>query len=69
MEPVTETRVKRTQNISLDDVEIRGLRLLARSQRFGNMSAAVALLIRAELIRLYGVNWQDVVDREIPADA
>lgn len=60
---------RRTQNVSLDDVEARGLRLLARDHRYGSYSACVGLLIRAELMRLYGPGWRERLDVEEPADA
>lgn len=51
-------------NVSLDDDERAALVSLARGQRYGRVSAAVAALIRDEARRQFGDNWRDVVRAE-----
>lgn len=48
----------RAQNVSLTPADWRALRLLAKEERHGNISAAVARMIDTAMTDLYGNDWR-----------
>lgn len=48
----------RQQNVSLTPIAHRVLRVLARDERGGNISATVARLVRDEAARRFGSDWR-----------
>jgi hypothetical protein len=56
--------VRETQNLSLQPVEKRALRLLAERQSRGNISDLAARLIAKAAREEFGSDWQRVVAEE-----